>query len=156
MELQQLSLDHPHLLHFKQLVVDMVVFLVVVVILADLVVEEDPLHLVVSVVLELQDKEILVVQVVLHQPQRKQLQAAVVVLAELGELEILVDLVVQVVLVCQHFKEILEFPYLMELLDQHQEDILLAAEAVEQTLQLLALVVMVVVEKDRQDLLLEL
>jgi hypothetical protein len=44
----------------------MVVFLLVVVILADLVVEEDPLHLVLPVVLELQDKEILVVQVVLH------------------------------------------------------------------------------------------
>jgi hypothetical protein len=81
--------------------------------------------------------------------------AVVVVPVELGELDLLAP-PVQVVLGYQHFKEILEFQLLMELLDQHQEDILLAAEAVEQTLQLLAMVVLVVVEKGRQDLLLEL
>jgi hypothetical protein len=68
MELQQLSLDHPHLLHFKQLVVDMVVFLLVMEMLVDLVVEEDLLAA--SVVLQVRGKEILVGQVVLHRLHR--------------------------------------------------------------------------------------
>jgi hypothetical protein len=81
-----------------------------------------------------------------------------VVLEKLGELDQLVLPLVQVVLVCQHFKEILEFRYLMELPDQHQEGILLVVEVVEQTLalELPAWVALVVVEKERQDLLLEL
>jgi hypothetical protein len=82
----------------------------------------------------------------------------VVVPVELGELDQLVLPLVQVVLDCQHFKEILEFQYLMELLDQHQEDIFLVVEVVEQTLdlELPARAALVVVEKERQNLLLEL
>jgi hypothetical protein len=96
-------------------------------------------------------------EVVLHQLLHQLLLAAVVVPVELGELGYLVVPLAQVVLDCQHFKEILEFQYLMELLDQHQEDILLVVEVVEIIQELvLNLAAMVAVEKDRQDLLLEL
>jgi hypothetical protein len=96
-------------------------------------------------------------EVVLHQLLHQLLLAAVVVPVELGELGYLVVPLAQVVLDCQHFKEILEFQYLMELLDQHQEDILLVVEVVEIIQELvLNLAALVAVEKDRQDLLLEL
>jgi hypothetical protein len=133
----------------------MVLLLVLVVILVDLVVEEDPQLLAPQVVVQLQDKEILAGQVVLHPPPPLLPLVAVVVLAELEELEFLVEQLVLVVLDYQHFREILEFLHLMEHLDHNQEDILLVVEEEDQTQHPQALEDLVEVEMEVLDLYLE-
>ena len=94
------------------------------------------------------DREILEEEGVQDLQQHRYQQVEVVeVLEEVEELDLVLEEEDLVVLDCQHFKEMMVFQLLMELLDHNQEDILLVVGEVVQTQQLLVLEDLVEVEK---------